>query len=100
MKFKENIICKLLKSLYGLKQSPCEWNHKIDVYFLFKKIVKNFVDHNVYFKKAHKNFYVIITLYVDDLTLAPNDLILLKDNLLKKFEMVDLNEIHFAWCYK
>ncbi len=39
---------------------------------------------------------MIITLYVDDLILAFNDLILLKekkDNLLKKIEMVHLGEI-------
>jgi hypothetical protein len=39
---------------------------------------------------------VIIILYVDDVILAFNDLILLKetkDNLLKKFEMVNLGEI-------
>ncbi len=39
---------------------------------------------------------MIVTLYVDDLILAFNDLILLKetkDNLLKKIEMVHLGEI-------
>jgi hypothetical protein len=95
MKVKEDIVCKVLNSLYGLKQSPCAWNHKIDVYFLFNFFVKNFVDHNVYFKRAHKNSYVIITLHVDDPILASSDLILLKDNLSKKFEMVDLSEIQF-----
>jgi len=39
---------------------------------------------------------VIIILYVDDLILASNDFTLLKeakDNLVKKFEMVNLGEI-------
>jgi hypothetical protein len=47
-------------------------------------------------RELKKNSYVIITLYVDDLILASNDLILLKeikDNLSKKFKMVHLNEI-------
>jgi hypothetical protein len=41
---------------------------------------------------------LIITLYVDDLNLAFNDLTLLKetkDNLSKKIEMVDLSEIQY-----
>ncbi len=33
----------------------------------------------IYFKRIWENSYVIITLYVDDLILAFNDLILLKD---------------------
>jgi hypothetical protein len=39
---------------------------------------------------------MIITLYVDDLILASNDLTLLKkakENFSKKFQMVDLGEI-------
>jgi hypothetical protein len=82
--------------LYGLKQSPCEWNYNSHACFLLQKFEKSFIDHNVYFKRIFLNAYVIITLYVDDLILASNDLILLKeikDSLSKKFKMVHLNEI-------
>ncbi len=48
----ENMVFKLLKSLYGLKHSACVWNHKIDAYFLFAKFENNYVDHIVYFKRA------------------------------------------------
>ncbi len=50
----------------------------------------------VCFMKVQEFFNVIITLYVGDLILVVNDLILLKetkDNFAKKFEMVDLSEI-------
>ncbi len=96
MKGKENMVCKLQKSLYGLKQFPCEWNHKIIVNFFFQEFKKGFVDHDVCFTKAQETFYVIITLYAGTLILVSNDLTLLKetkDNLAKKFEMVDLGEI-------
>jgi hypothetical protein len=36
VKGKENMVCKFQKSLYGLKQSPHEWNYKINAYFYLK----------------------------------------------------------------
>jgi hypothetical protein len=34
VKGKENIVCKLQKSLYGLKKYLRKWNHKFNAYFL------------------------------------------------------------------
>jgi hypothetical protein len=85
--------------LNGLKQVSHELMDKINAYFLSQEFEKNYVDHNVYFKRVQKNFFVIIILYVDDMILAFNDLSLLKetkDNLSKKFEMVDLNKIQYC----
>jgi hypothetical protein len=56
----------------------------------------NFVDCNIYFEIVESNFSMIITLYVDNLILASNDLTLLKkakEKFSKKFQMVDLGEI-------
>ena len=33
----ENFVCKLKKSLYGLKQSPRAWYQKIDTFFCSKR---------------------------------------------------------------
>ncbi len=71
------MVCKFQKTLYGLKQSPCEWNYKINAYFLSQEFVRNYGDHNVYFKIIQENFYVIIIFYVVDLILAFNSLLLL-----------------------
>jgi len=65
------------------------------IFFLFQEFKGSYVDHTIYFKRVQENSYVIIALYVDDLILAFNDLILLKettDNFLKKFETVNLGE--------
>jgi ATP-binding cassette subfamily B (MDR/TAP) protein 1 len=65
------------------------------IFFLFQEFKRSYVDHTIYFKRVQENSYVIIALYVDDLILAFNDLILLKettDNFLKKFETVNLGE--------
>jgi hypothetical protein len=57
----------------------------------------------MYFKRAHGNYIVFITFGVINFILASNDLILLKEtkaNILKKFKMVDLNDVYFFWGYK
>jgi hypothetical protein len=36
VKGKENMVCKFQKSLYGLKQSPHEWNYKINAYLYLR----------------------------------------------------------------
>ncbi len=57
--------------------------------------------HVSYLKNLKRVMVTILTiiLYVDDLILASNDLTLLKetkDNLSKKFKMLDLSEIQYC----
>jgi ATP-binding cassette subfamily B (MDR/TAP) protein 1 len=52
VKGKENMVCKLQNSLYGLEEYFHEWNHKINAYFLSQTFERSFVDHNVYFRRA------------------------------------------------
>jgi ATP-binding cassette subfamily B (MDR/TAP) protein 1 len=69
------------------------------IFFLSQEFKRSYVDHIIYFKRVQENSYVIIALYVDDLILAFNDLILLKetmDNFLKKFGMVNLGENRYC----
>jgi hypothetical protein len=59
------------------------------------------VMHVSYLKNLKRVMVTILTiiLYVDDLILASNDLTLLKetkDNLSKKFKMLDLSEIQYC----
>ncbi len=55
---KENMVCKLQKSLYGLKQFPHEWNRKINAYFLFQKFERSYVDHNESILRKFNNFFM------------------------------------------
>jgi len=65
-------VCKLHKSLYGLKQSPRAWNQKLDTFLKSVEFMKSEVDPNVYVTQVGdvKSFIVV---YVDDLILVCND---------------------------
>lgn len=45
VKGKKELVCKLKKSLYGLKQSPRMWYQKFDTYILGLGFVRSRVDH-------------------------------------------------------
>ena len=62
----ENKVCKLNKSLYGLKQPPKQWHEKFDNVLLKKGFLSIEVDKCVYTKCIEKEC-VIIALYIDDM---------------------------------
>uniref|UniRef100_A0A2N9EYJ2 Integrase catalytic domain-containing protein n=1 Tax=Fagus sylvatica TaxID=28930 RepID=A0A2N9EYJ2_FAGSY len=93
----ENKVCKLEKSIYGLKQASRQWNLKFHESITMMGFMQNSSEPCVYVRKIHDKV-VILTLYVDDILLAGNDVDMLdevKQWLFKTFEMKDL-DIAFA----
>ena len=78
----KSMVCKVKKSLYGLKQSPRLWYHKLHRIINSFDFVMNHVDKCIYHKFSGSKFMFLI-LNVDDILLATNDLNLLRDA--KKF---------------
>ena len=73
-------VCELIKMLYGLKQSGCEWNHKLD------SKLKNFSYTRLYsgpcaYIQCDRDNTSIITVWVDDLLLFTSG-----DDLMQKNE--------------
>ena len=97
-----HMVCKLNKSIYGLKQSARCWNVTLDSYLKRSGYVQNPADPCIYCKtvnKRGKQCLIIIAVYVDDTILAANDMELLraeKANLSNRFEMEDLGEINYC----
>jgi transposase InsO family protein len=94
----QHLVCKLKKSLYGLKQSPRAWYQRIDTFFTKEGFSRSHADHSLYVKQSSE-FLLIVIIYVDDLIiLASGDAVLgwLKAKLEKEFEMSDLGPLEFC----
>lgn len=68
---KENLVCKLNGSIYGLKLSPRAWYAKINLYILAQNWSRSIVDYNLYYLRNRSDI-VVVLLYVDDLQLTSN----------------------------
>ena len=88
----EKKVCKLVKSLYGLKQIPKQWHENFDHTMITNGFKINECDKCVNVKET-KNCYVILYLHVDDMLIIGCDDNMIKStkNMLKsKFDMKDM----------
>jgi hypothetical protein len=77
IKGKEELVCRIKKYLYGLKQSPRMWYHKFDSYIQGLGFKRSQDDHCVYIKQV--NHFIYVALYVDDVLLVGNNMDLIKE---------------------
>ena len=92
----KDLVWKLEKSLYGLKQASQSWYMK--AMNELKKLHFSHADSDhAVFIYSNKGPFCIIVLYVDDLMILSNHLPLLqkKSQLMSTFKMKDLGEIHW-----
>ncbi|KAE8734764.1 hypothetical protein F3Y22_tig00000715pilonHSYRG00142 [Hibiscus syriacus] len=92
-KEKKNLVCRLNKSLYGLKQALRCWYKRFDSFIMCLGYNRLNAYHCAYFKRSGDNDFVILLLYMDDMLVAgPNKdhIEELKEQLAREFEMKDL----------
>jgi hypothetical protein len=92
-----NLVCRLKKNLYSLKQAPKAWSDKIGQYLVTSGFQTSNVDFSLYVKKTNYGI-VVIVIYVDDLIIIGDsdaDIFDFKKLLKQKFEMKDLGELHY-----
>jgi hypothetical protein len=92
-----SLVCRLKKSLYGLKKAPGVWYAKMEKFLIDIGISRCHSNPNVYTKKVGSHL-IILVLYVDDLILIGSDSKILnhvKTILKKKFEMTYLGFLHY-----
>jgi histone deacetylase 1/2 len=82
-----NLVCRLKKVLYALKQAPRAWSDKIGRYLVTSGFQTSNAKFSLYVKKIDHGI-VVIVIYVDDLTI-------IRDSDVDIFEMKDLGELHY-----
>jgi Reverse transcriptase (RNA-dependent DNA polymerase) len=68
----KQMVYKLNKSIYGLKQASHQWYFKFHQVIISFEFEPNLVDECIYHKFSGSKF-VFLVLYVDDILLASND---------------------------
>ena len=92
-KEKENLVCKMKKSLYGLKQSPRCWNRTFANYLKEMGFKQIHSDPCIFIRQ--EPFCSIKAVYVNDLFLFVMVKTELEDIKKKRFSMKDLGNIHY-----
>ena len=91
----EHLVCRLKRSIYGLKQSPRCWNAALDSQLKKLGFVQTSSDPCIYIAKEGE--MCIIAVYVDDIILAAKSderLAEVKKYLTDCFEVRDMGELH------
>jgi len=92
-----NLVCKLNKSLYGLKQASCNWNQKLTSEILLLGYTQSSTDHSLFVKKYASDITTLLV-YVGDVVLTSNSIAeinTVKAHLHSKFHIKDLGPIKY-----
>ncbi|WMV28790.1 hypothetical protein MTR67_022175 [Solanum verrucosum] len=93
----ETKVCKLLKSLYGIKQASRQWNLKLITALLSADFTQSAHDYSLFTLKKNEGL-VIVLVYVDDqLITGKNDQMITeaKENLHQQFKLKHLGELRY-----
>lgn len=87
--------CKLIKSIYGLKQSSRIWNETLNEALMCFGLIRSNVDQCLYHMVKNEQI-LIVAIYVDDILIFSNQEDLEKEikiSLKSKFKMKDMGEV-------
>ena len=94
----ERLVCRLRKSIYGLKQSSRCWNRALDAQLKLMGFEQSMSDPCIYTSETKSDGLFILAVYVDDILVAGKSeqkIALVKADLGKRFELKDMGELHY-----
>jgi Reverse transcriptase (RNA-dependent DNA polymerase) len=68
-----NLVCRLKKGLYDLKQASRQWYKKFNIFLQYKGYKRSNFDYCVYMKDNVSETFTLLLFYVDDMLIASND---------------------------
>lgn len=93
-----NMVCKLNRALYGLKQSPRCWYERLNNFLIQNEFSRSNSDHCLYIKGNHIEKSMFLLVFVDDMIIAcrhEEEIIFIKNKLKKEFDMQDMGELKY-----
>jgi hypothetical protein len=91
----KNLVCKLKKALYELKQASKIWYDIIHKFLIDLDFKRSDSNHAIFIFKT-ENKTIFLAMYVNDLLLFEsnlNDLKIIQNELKKRFKMIDLSQL-------
>lgn len=95
-KGKENFVCKLKKSIYGLKQSARKWNEKVKNVLMKNGFKQSSTDPCLFIKTTAANKVIYVLIHVDDFLVSSEDRKDIRDVaqfLSKEFSVKSLGDV-------
>jgi hypothetical protein len=91
-------VCRLKKSLYGLKQSPRAWFERFGSVVKRHGFTQSQADHTMFFKHSREGKIAILIVYVDDIIMTGDDIGEISDlkrRLEAEFDIKDLGKLKY-----
>nr|KYP70981.1 Retrovirus-related Pol polyprotein from transposon TNT 1-94 [Cajanus cajan] len=93
-----HLVCRLRRSLYGLKQSPRAWFGRFSSALIEFGMTRCEADHSVFFLHSSSGLCIYLVVYVDDIVITGDDsdgICRLKSHLQRQFQMKDLGPLRY-----
>jgi len=96
---KGNLVCKLNRTIYGIKQAPHEWNNELNSFIVIELgFSRCKSDTCVYVKRSKNDKIFILTIFVDDIIAAfdaidMHEWLEYKKSISNKYKIRDIGEV-------